>query len=304
MRVGISLRSMYRAADGRAGAAWMVERTAAAREAGLDSLFVGDAHVTAPTAQYQNTPILGRVLAEWGSAPAGALYVLPLWHPVLVAEQVAVLACIAKGRFILQCAIGDGAQQFAGMGVELGERRHRFEAGLDVIRRLLRGAQVTTGEPYRINAARIAPLPPEPVEVWVAGHADAAVDRAARLGDGWLAGPAATDAEAATLVARYQERCAAHGRTPTAVAIRRDVHVGADHAEAWAVAGPVLAGGYRGFDTAACVVGGPAEVAARFTSYAAMGYTDVVVRHLADDHGDVLASIHRLGEVRDLVTAP
>ena len=55
----------------------MIERTAAARHAALDSLFVGDQHVS-PTPYYQNTPILGRLLGEWGEAPAGCLFLLPL----------------------------------------------------------------------------------------------------------------------------------------------------------------------------------------------------------------------------------
>ena len=121
------------------------------------------------------------------------------------------------------------------------------------------------------------------------------------LGDGWLAGPEATDDEAARLLVAYRERCLAHGRVPSAVALRRDVHVGADDEEAAAVAKPVLEGGYRGFDPSACVVGGPATVAERLAGYAARGYTDVVVRHLADDQDDVLASFARLGEVRSLL---
>ena len=53
----------------------MIERAAAAHRSGLDSLFVGDQHVS-PTPYYQNTPMLGRLLAEWGSAPAGCLFLL------------------------------------------------------------------------------------------------------------------------------------------------------------------------------------------------------------------------------------
>jgi len=80
----------------------MIERAATARRAGLDSLFVGDQHVS-PTPYYQNTPMLGRLLAEWGEAPAGCLFLLPLWHPVLVAEQIGTLTAIARGPFIMQC---------------------------------------------------------------------------------------------------------------------------------------------------------------------------------------------------------
>src|SRR5882724_6101779 len=71
MRVGISLTSNHPdVKDPRQGARWMIERAAAAHRAGLDSLFVGDQHVS-PTPYYQNTPTLGRLLAEWGEAPAG-----------------------------------------------------------------------------------------------------------------------------------------------------------------------------------------------------------------------------------------
>ena len=76
-----------------------------AQQSGLDSLFVGDHHVTAQP-YYQNSPMLGRMLAEWGAMPAGALYLLPLWNPVVLAEQVATLSCIAEGRFIMQCGVG------------------------------------------------------------------------------------------------------------------------------------------------------------------------------------------------------
>jgi hypothetical protein len=60
----------------------------AARRAALDSLFVGDQHVS-PTPYYQNTPMLGRLLAEWGEAPAGWLFLLPLWHLNLDARAAA-----------------------------------------------------------------------------------------------------------------------------------------------------------------------------------------------------------------------
>jgi alkanesulfonate monooxygenase SsuD/methylene tetrahydromethanopterin reductase-like flavin-dependent oxidoreductase (luciferase family) len=280
----------------------MIERSAAAREAELDSLFVGDHHVTG-IPYYQNTPILGRLLAEWGEQPAGALFLLPLWHPVLVAEQVGTLASIARGRFIMQCAIGAGQHEFAGMAEKTSERAVRFEASVGIVRRLLAGERVTAPpeSPWPIVETSIGPLPPHPVEVWIGGSAPRALDRAARLGDGWLAGPEHGMAAAREHVARYRERCDVHGRRPTAVAIRRDVHVGTDDSDADRVAGPILASGYRSFPADATVTGGPERVAEQFRELAAMGYTDVIVRHLAEDQTEVLASFSRLSEVRRLV---
>ena len=137
MRVGISLTSGRRVRDPREGARWMVERTQAARDAGLASLFVGDHHSTG-AAYYQNTPIMGRLLAEWDDRPAGCLFLLPLWNPVLLAEQVGTVAAIARGRFILQCGLGDDRRQFAAMGANIKTRPSAFEESLDIVKRLLK----------------------------------------------------------------------------------------------------------------------------------------------------------------------
>lgn len=297
MRIGISVSSSYRVLDPRDGARWMVERARAAWQAGLDSLFVGDHHVT-PTPYYQNTAILGRMLAEWGDRPAGALYLLPLWHPVLLAEQVATLASIAPGRFVLQCGLGGDRRQSEGMGVALAHRAAMFETSLAALRALWRGEEVTLDRYWPVSRARIAPLPPEPVEVWVGALAPPAIDRAARLAEGWLASPGLTRAEAADSLNRYRQACAEHGREPTAVAIRRDVFVGATSQEARAVVAPYLAGGYRGFPEEALLFGSVAEVADAIADLAALGYTDVIVRNIVADQAQAVATIERLAEVK------
>lgn len=297
MRIGISLTSARPVTDPREGARWMIERAAAARRAGLDSLFVGDHHGT-PGPYYQNVPMLGRLLAEWGDRPAGCLFLLPLWNPVLVAEQVGTLAAIAPGRFIFQCGLGDGAPQFAAMGAEIKHRPSAFEEAFDAIQRLLRGETVSGGRRFAFENARLALRPAEPVEYWIGASARAAIDRAARLGDGFLASPSLPLAEARAQLEYYRERAAAHGRRPAAVAIRRDVYVGATPAEARETAEAVLARGYRGFPREALVTGSVDEVVAALRPLAAMGYTDVIVRHLIDDQAAVLGSMARLAEVR------
>jgi len=300
MKIGVSLRSAYPPMDVRTGSRWMIERARAASDAGLDSLFVGDHHnVQVP--YYQNVPMMGRLLAEWDERPAGALFLLPLWHPVLVAEQIGTLAAIAAGPFIMQCALGGGAEQFDALGVPIRQRPSRFEAVLDIVRRLCAGEEVNADAPYAITKARIAPIPPQPLEVWIGAAAPPAIDRAARLGDAFLIGPEATPAEVRELVTVYREACDRHGRTPGPIAVRRDVHVGSDDADATRVAGPILDRGYRGFDPAAPVVGGVGRVSEAFADLGAAGCSDVIVRHLADDHDEVLASFGRLGAVRTAV---
>jgi alkanesulfonate monooxygenase SsuD/methylene tetrahydromethanopterin reductase-like flavin-dependent oxidoreductase (luciferase family) len=299
VRIGVSLRTAYAVDDVREGARWVVERAAAARDAGLDSLFVGDHHSTGPFAYYQNTAVLGRLLAEWNDRPAGVLMLLPLWHPVLAAEQLGTLASIAQGPFVLQCALGGGDEQFAGMGIPIRERVARFEQGLDVIRRLLAGEEVTTTDgPFRLRSARVAPITPEPLEVWVGASAPKAIERAARMGDGWLCNADAVPDEAREQADQYRAACAAIGREPGVIAIRRDVHVGADADDAERVAGPIVSGGYRGFRPEACTYGSPEQVTEKLSVYADMGYTDICLRHLAEGQGEVLRSLERLASVR------
>jgi len=297
MRVGISLTSNHAVKDPRDGARWMIERAAAARQSGLDSLFVGDHHAT-PAPYYQNVPILGRLLAEWGDAPAGCLFLLPLWNPVLVAEQVGTLASIARGRFIVQCGLGYDEAQFAAMGTRLKYRPSAFEESLSIVQRLLRGETVSSSGRFVFRDARVALRPAETVDFWVGASAPPAIDRAARLTEGWLASPSLTLDDAAKQVSFYLERCKAYGRVPTTVAIRRDIYVGESAADAADVVGRVLACGYRGIPPSALIAGTVDEVAERFTALAALGYTDVIVRHLINDQSKVLGSLARLREVR------
>jgi len=244
VRFGTSVRSAH--ADAGVGARYMIERAAAAREAGLDSLFVGDHH---SVPQYlHNTPMLGRLLAEWGERTAGALFLLPLWHPVLAAEHLATLAAIARGPLVMQCAVGGGAAQFAAIGASLSTRGVVFEAALDVIRRLLAGETVSSPR-FGIVEANVGRAPRE-VPAWIGGHAEAVLDRAARLGDGWIAGPDIGDDEAGRLARRYRERCEMRGRPPGSVVVRRDIHVGATSQEAASVVRAEIGAGYRGFDPA------------------------------------------------------
>jgi alkanesulfonate monooxygenase SsuD/methylene tetrahydromethanopterin reductase-like flavin-dependent oxidoreductase (luciferase family) len=300
MRIGISICSSYPGTQAREGARFMVERTSAARAADLDSLFVGDHHVT-PTPYYQNTAILGRLLAQWGERTAGALYLLPLWNPVLLAEQVATLASIAQGRFVLQCALGGDPRQSAGMGTSLNARVPMFEASLAIMQRLWRGETVTAGAPWPMTNARISPLPPEPIAVWVGAQADPAIRRTARLAQGWLASPGLTPRQAVDDANRYRQACAEFDRQPSAVAIRRDVYVGSDEADARAVVKPYIDKGYRGFNPEALVVGSVEQVAEQFRQLAEAGYTDVIVRNLTGDQAQALATIERLAAVKALL---
>ncbi len=303
MRIGISVCSSYGVENPRLGAEFMVERARAANDAALDSLFVGDHHVT-PAPYYQNTAILARMLAEWGERPAGALYLLPLWNPVLLAEQVGTLASIMSGRFILQCALGGDRRQSRGMGVDPSKRVGMFEESLDIMRRLWAGEEVTHEGYWHIDRERIAPRPSEPVEVWIGAMAAPAINRTARMAEGWLASPALTVHEARDALNLFRQSCAEHKRQPSAVGIRKDVYVGATSQEARSAVAAVIEKGYRGFAEEALIVGSVQEVIDNLSAYGELGYTDIIVRNITQNQADALGCIERLAAVRAALASP
>ncbi len=310
LRVGISIGTSFTIGGPggqRSGPAQVIAQARAAAAAGLDTLSLGDHHATGPAGYVQNVPMLGRLLAEWTERPAGCLFLVPLWNPVLLAEQVGTLAAMAPGPFIVQAAVGGGAGQFRAMGAELSERAARSEEGIRVAQALLRGEEVDS-QLYGVAGARVAPLPPEGTEWWVGGGVARAVDRAARLGDCWYGNADLTPSSARQLIELYREACARHDREPVRLPIRKDVFVAEDRAVAERVGDALVGAGYRGFERAAVAYGDPDTVAEQLAVYGEIGYTDIVTRTMgplpADVGPDAAArSVALTGEVRARLAA-
>ena len=303
MRIGISLGTSYQVVDHRDGPRSVLAQAQAAARVGLDSISMGDHHSTGPTSYLQNVPMLARVLGEWGAAPAGCLFLVPLWHPVLMAEQIGTLAAMAQGPFIVQTGLGGGSDQFGAMGVRLGDRGALLEEGIVLVQALLAGETVSSDR-WQITDARIAPLPPNGVEWWIGGAAPVALDRAARLGDCWYGNADLTPATAATTIAAYREACARHDRTPARIPIRKDVFIADSAAEAEKVGDALMQAGYRGFERAAVAYGDPDSVAEQLAPLGEVGCTDVIIRIMpAEDHSAV-HSVELAAEVRSRLQGP
>ena len=122
-----------------------------------------------------------------GLGLATGVLVLPQRQTALVAKQAAQVALLSEGRFRLGVGIGWNYAEFAGMGVDFRSRARRFEEQIALLRRLWSEPVVNfRGEFDQVEGCGIRPLPPSPVPIWIGGTAEAALRRAARLGDGWF----------------------------------------------------------------------------------------------------------------------
>jgi alkanesulfonate monooxygenase SsuD/methylene tetrahydromethanopterin reductase-like flavin-dependent oxidoreductase (luciferase family) len=118
-----------------------------------------------------------------------ALYLLPLRHPVLVARQLASIAELAQGRLTLGVGIGgEDRHELEVCGVDPKTVGRRMDESLQILRGLLDGKPVSfDGGFFSVQDALIIPAPAVPIPITVGGRSDAAVRRAGRFGDGWLA---------------------------------------------------------------------------------------------------------------------
>lgn len=289
-QIGVSVSSRHATNGPRR----MIERTQVAHAAGLASLTIGDHHdMKVPYAQ--NTPMLGRLLAEWPGRPAGCLFLTPLWKPLLMAEHIGTLASIHHAQspeapFIIQTGIGWGAAQFVNLGADMTKRGADIDAAIPVVKALLAGESVTDRY-FGLVDATVGLRSNGPYEWWIGGTADVAIDRAARLGDCWYGAPGQDPEAIRRSVDRY--RSSGGGR----VALRRDAVLAPDGDAARAEAKELVETGYRGMPFERLLTGNAEDAGTQLAGLAALGVDDVIVRCASPDQQRAVATLATLGQM-------
>jgi alkanesulfonate monooxygenase SsuD/methylene tetrahydromethanopterin reductase-like flavin-dependent oxidoreductase (luciferase family) len=174
------------------------------RELPYDSVWVSEHHFLDDGYSPGVMTVLGALAATTRRVGLGTnIMQLPLHHPLRVAEDALTLDALSNGRFRLGVANGYRGAEFEALGTTLRHRRARMEESIEVLRRAFAGVPIAhDGVHFNIPEVRVTPYPDEPgrPEIWMGGNSDAAIDRAARLGDGFL-----TDNHPNTLT--YFEAC-------------------------------------------------------------------------------------------------
>lgn len=212
-----------------------------------------------------------------------SVLVLPLHHPLRVAEDSAVVDLISGGRFVLGVAAGYAAAEFDGFGVNRQHRAGLLEEGVDLIRQAHATGRVTlAGRHWTYRDQAVSPMPTDGVPIYLGGVAEPAVRRALRIGDGLLlyCATPADFADRRRLVDRILTEAQQSGRpvdarrNPCPLVCTTIVHVDDDADRAWVEARPGIAyleGGLAAnagtrsvlHDRADYLVGTPEEVADR-----------------------------------------
>jgi alkanesulfonate monooxygenase SsuD/methylene tetrahydromethanopterin reductase-like flavin-dependent oxidoreductase (luciferase family) len=201
-----------------------------AGNAGIDHLAVGD-HVSFHAGVgFDGLVQATALLSAQNRLPVTvAVYLLALRHPVVVARSLASIHELAPGRLTLGVGVGgEDRAEIEACGVDPSTRGRRTDEALSIVRRLATGERVDHhGRHFALRDAHILPAIRPATPIVIGGRSPAALDRAARWGDGWL-GIWVTPERFARSVEHVAEAASAHGRADVAWRHQLNVWCGLD----------------------------------------------------------------------------
>ena len=219
-----------------------------AEASGFDSCFFGEHHQDRDGFLPSPLIVATAVAARTSRLRVGtSVILLPLHHPVRVAEDVITLDLVSKGRVVLGVGIGYQPADFRAFAVPMEHRMARFEESLDILRLCWAGEPFSfRGKHYTLEDVQVCPRPfqrPGP-PLWIGASVPAAARRAGRVADGFVGTPRKSLENATRLADVYRQATREAGREPEVIQMR-DAWVAATRAEADAVYGPHVMTAYR-----------------------------------------------------------
>lgn len=240
---------------------------ALADELGLDTVWLPEHHLTPDGMPPAPLVLAAAIAARTSRIRIGtSVLVLPLHHPLRVAEEAAMVDLLSAGRLVLGVGQGYAEREFSAFGVPRRDRARLLEEGVAALRSAL-----AVG---RIGELPVTPSPLRAVPLYVGGVTAAGLRRAARLGDGVII-------YCATPADLRERRALLDTIAPDVPLVCTSVlHVAESAEQAWAEAAPGIAYLEGQISRYAArsetpvsrredyLVGTPAEVAARLTELA------------------------------------
>ena len=209
-----------------------------AEEVGLHSAWIGEHHFSTLGVLSCPDLVLAQVAARTAKLRlAPAVTVLPLHHPIRVAEQWATLDLLSGGRVDFATGRGYDRREYGPLGVSFEDNTSVFAEGLEIVRALWASDRPYThhGRHYRFDNVTITPRPVQrPIPAYVGAFSQPSIELAARLGCNLIVAPfaaAMTFGGLAQAVRLYRDACAEHGNKPGRVMCSYFLHLADGPAE-------------------------------------------------------------------------
>jgi len=199
-----------------------------AEELGFDSVWLADGGL-GRAGSLEPVTALAYLAAVTARVRLGvSVIVVPLRSPVRLAQTLATADRLSAGRVIAGIGIGRRSAADAAYATPTGRRGAVYDEAIDVLLASWGPDPVTHhGGRWHLDGAVVQPKPlrsPRP-PLWFGGAGPDALDRAARLGDGWTAAGAGAWADARPLAASMREALDRHGRDPDSFVMGKRVYL-------------------------------------------------------------------------------
>jgi alkanesulfonate monooxygenase SsuD/methylene tetrahydromethanopterin reductase-like flavin-dependent oxidoreductase (luciferase family) len=210
----------------------------AAQRNGFTYIAIGQHFLYGDFRWLQPIPTLARLAGELDAHVrlAATVIIVPLYHPVVLAEELATLDIVSEGRLVVGAGLGYRKEEFRLLGIDFAERVPRFEEALELIVQLWTADRVThAGRFWTLEDAttHLRPVQQPHPPLWLGAHSDVGVRRAARLGSTWMIPAECPLEDVRRWIGLFQETRAAHGLPPAdSFPIRRELAVGRDREDA------------------------------------------------------------------------
>ncbi len=165
----------------------------------------------------QPVPLLARLAAEVDPhiRLVTQILIAPLYHPVLLAEEIATLDVVTEGRLVFGVGLGYRPEEFGFLDVPFAERAARMDESLVLMKKLWTEDEVHFhGRFWNLEGVtpHLRPVQSPHPPIWIGGHSLAGARRAGRLGDGYACPPETPAAEAAERYEAVRDGFAARGK--------------------------------------------------------------------------------------------
>jgi len=242
MRFGYFTLSDNHYRDNRRGAnefvADILDEAVYAEEVGLNSAWIGEHHFSTLGVLSCPDLVLATVAARTKRIRlAPAVTVLPLHHPIRVAEQWATLDLLSGGRVDFAAGRGYDRREYLPLDVSFEDNQAIFEEGMEVVRRLWATDEPIShhGKHYCFDDVAITPKPVQrPIPAYVASFSQPSIELAGRLGCGLIVAPfaaAMTYGGLRQVSDLYRATCAKHGQQPAGLMCSYFIHFADTKAE-------------------------------------------------------------------------
>jgi alkanesulfonate monooxygenase SsuD/methylene tetrahydromethanopterin reductase-like flavin-dependent oxidoreductase (luciferase family) len=301
----------------------------AAQRNGFTHITIGQHFLYGELRWLQPVPLFARLAGECDPhiRLVTNIMIAPLYHPVMLAEEIATLDVVTEGRLIFGAGLGYRPEEFGYLGVPFKQRAGRFDESLELMKKLWtqdtvnhHGKYWTLEDVHPHLFPVQQPYPP----VWIGAQARPGVERCGRYGDGYLCPPETPKEEIAERYAIVSAGFAARGKEFGPQPLRRNVWVADSREQAMADYERVARSRYlsyadKGFDVMSsealakefrrtvenhAVVGSPEEVVAELTAYVTELPIDPLLLRVqwpSMSVEEALAQVDRLG--REVVPA-